>query len=212
MEKKLNFISKGEFKKLEKNIFEVKKDLIGRIDKIDTKIDKIEKCLNTKIDEVEKRLNKRINEVEKGLNTRIDEVEKRLNTRIDEVEKNLNARIDEVEKSLNARIDEVEKSLNARIDEVEKRLNDKIEGVEKRLDEKINRVGLEVIKHTQMFEEIKNNMLTKDVYNILDEIVRTVRKLDQERVFTIEWIERIEKQVKKNTDDIKKIKEKIGME
>ncbi len=109
--------------------------------------------------------------------------------------------------------------LNARIDNVEKRLNAKIDEVEKRLDDKINKVGMEVIKHTQMIEEIRKNMVTKDIYGILDEIVRIVRKLDQERIFTIEWIERIESKVEKNTqdieknkEDIKKIKEKIGME
>ncbi|MGC8977425.1 MAG: hypothetical protein ACP5OB_07400, partial [Candidatus Ratteibacteria bacterium] len=79
--------------------------------------------------------------------------------------------------------------------------------------------GMEVISHTKMIEEIRKNMVTKDIYNVLDEIVRIVRKLDQERIFTVEWVERIEGKVEQNTQDIeknreeiKKIKERIGME
>jgi hypothetical protein len=61
-------------------------------------------------------------------------------------------------------------------------------------------------------------MVTKEIYNVLDEMVVILRRLDQERVFTVEWIRRIERDVEKNKtdieknkEDIKKIKEKIGM-
>ncbi len=53
----------------------------------------------------------------------------------------------------------------------------------------------------QKFEDFKLVVATKeDIRQInqrLDEIVTTVRKLDEERLFTIEWIKRIEAEVEK---------------
>ncbi|EDJ6183904.1 hypothetical protein GFF96_08065 [Campylobacter jejuni] len=72
--------------------------LNAKIDKVDTKIDKVEASLNAKIDKVD---------------TKIDKVEASLNAKIDKVEASLNAKIDKVEASLNAKIDKVENKLDS---------------------------------------------------------------------------------------------------
>ncbi|MBX0427232.1 hypothetical protein I9453_09555 [Campylobacter coli] len=61
--------------------------LNAKIDKVDTRIDKVEASLNAKIDKVD---------------TRIDKVEASLNAKIDKVEASLNAKIDKVENKLDS--------------------------------------------------------------------------------------------------------------
>jgi len=136
--------------------------------------------------------------------------EEKLLKEIDKVERRLTKKIEANTNEIRS----IEKRLNGEI----KKLDRKIESEVKRLDEKINNIGAEVIKHSLMLEEIKKNMVTKEIYNVLDEMVVILRRLDQERVFTSEWIRRIESDVEKNKidieknkEDIKKIKEKIGM-
>lgn len=52
------------------------------------------------------------------------------------------------------------------------------------------------------FRQTQDVILTR-----LDEIVTTVRRLDQERVFTFEYIKRVEAEVDKNRKDIDHIKD-----
>lgn len=64
------------------------------------------------------------------------------------------------------------------------------------------------------------NLVTRDefrqsqseIYSRLDEIITVVRRLDQERVFTFEYVRRVESEVEKNRRDIDRIKDilKIG--
>jgi len=51
-----------------------------------------------------------------------------------------------------------------------------------------------------------------EIYSRLDEIITVVRRLDKERVFTFEYVRRVESEVEKNCPDIDKIKDilKIG--
>lgn len=57
------------------------------------------------------------------------------------------------------------------------------------------------------FKSFKNENL-----NRLDEILTILKRLDQERIFTTEWVKRIESEVETHRQEIAKIKEflKIG--
>ena len=171
-----------------------------------------EKNLATKFDleRVENTLSKRIDEVESTLSTIINEVEDTLNRRIDKVEDILNKRIDKVENTLNRRIDEVERTLNERINEVEKTLSEKIEENSKRID----KVAIQVVKNSEAI----NRMVTKEEFSEFkeevllgqDRIITILERLDQERIFTAEWIRRVEADVEKNKREIEKIKKKLA--
>jgi len=74
----------------------------------------------------------------------------------------------------------------------------------KRLDKKL-------IEHDERLERIEENMVTKlehnEVIDTLDKIMTILKRLDQERIFTKEWIKRIDKKVEKHDQDIAQIKE-----
>ena len=76
---------------------------------------------------------------------------------------------------------------------------------------KIDNVALKVIENTEAIEDIRKNMVTKEIYNTLDEMMVILKKLDQERIFTTEWIRRIEGEVETHTREIKRIKEKLSI-
>ena len=82
----------------------------------------------------------------------------------------------------------------------------RFDGVDKRLD----KISNKLIEHDNRLNNIEENMATKKdlnrVINTLDEVLNITRRLDQERVFTQEWIRRIEREVTQNTRDIAKTK------
>jgi uncharacterized phage infection (PIP) family protein YhgE len=84
------------------------------------------------------RLNDRIDGVEKNLSQQIAHVEDNLSQKIDHVEQNLTQRIDGVESRLTQKIDGVEEKLTQKIDGVESKLTQKIDGVESKLTQKID--------------------------------------------------------------------------
>ena len=187
------------------NKTEKEKNLATKFD-----LERVENTLSKRIDEVESTLSTRINEVEDTLNRRIDKVEDTLSKRIDEVEDTLTKRVDKVENSLNRRIDEIERTLNERINEVEKTLSEKIEGNSKRID----KVALQVVRNSEAI----NRMVTKEEFSEFkeevllgqDRIITILERLDQERIFTAEWIRRVEADVEKNKREIEKIKKKLA--
>jgi uncharacterized protein YjgD (DUF1641 family) len=96
------------------------------------------------------------------------------------------------------------------IKEVEKALTEKIDTNSKQLEN----VTIQVVKNS---EEIKK-MVTKQEFSEFRQEILTgqekmmtiLTRLDQERVFTIEWIKRIEKAVEKNKNEIERIKLKLS--
>jgi len=57
--------------------------------------------------------------------------------------------------------------------------------------ENINSLGAKV-------DKIEAGMVTRDEFNTtMDEVLTIVRRLDQERVFTMEWVRRIEADVER---------------
>jgi len=82
-----------------------------QVQKLDTKIDKVEENLNNKIDKVEENLNNKIDKVEENLNNKIDKVEENLNIKIDKLEENLNIKMDKLDSKISkidAKFDKVQ--------------------------------------------------------------------------------------------------------
>ncbi|OIP23050.1 hypothetical protein COX95_00820 [bacterium CG_4_10_14_0_2_um_filter_33_32] len=73
-------------------------------------------------------------------------------------------------------------------------------------DEKIIQ---KLIEHDERFEAIENKMDKgfENITNRLEEIVGIIRRLDQERIFTKEWVRRIEEKVEDQQKEISKIKQ-----
>ena len=79
----------------------------------------------------------------------------------------------------------------------------------------IDRVGIQVIKNSEAIDK----MVTKDEFNEFreemlsgqDKMMTILQRLDQERVFTVQWIERIETDVDRNKNEIKGIKLKLAI-
>ena len=77
-----------------------------------------------------------------------------------------------------------------------------------------NKIINKLIEHDKRFDQMiakdefgnfRNELLTN-----LDNMTAILEKLDQERVFTGEWVKRIEKQVEKNTQEIAKIRQSLS--
>lgn len=68
-----------------------------------------------------------------------------------------------------------------------------------------------LLEHDERFDRL----LTKDVFNTFkdqytsdrDEMMVILKRLDQERIFTIEWVKRIEKTVEEQQKEIDHIKQ-----
>jgi DNA repair exonuclease SbcCD ATPase subunit len=72
-----------------------------------------------------------------------------------------------------------------------------------------------LVEHDGRFERIEyrlDQFATKREFNDrLDEMMVILKRLDQERVFTSEWIKRIESEVEQHTKDLSKLKEHLGI-
>lgn len=68
---------------------------------------------------MEERINNRIDNLDKQVNTKIDNLDKRLNV--------LEERIDNLDKQLNAKIDDLERRINKKIDNLDKQINNKVD-------------------------------------------------------------------------------------
>ena len=151
--------------------------------------------------------------MEENLATKEDigRIERTLGERIDKVDK----RIDNAENTLGRRIDKVERTLGERIDKVDKNLGERITGVEKTLGERIDKVAIQVVKNSEAI----SNMVTRDEFNEFREemvsgqekMITILTRLDQERIFTTEWIKRIETDVDKNKKEIEGIKLRLAI-
>lgn len=66
-----------------------------------------------------------------------------------------------------------------------------------------------LIEHDEQFVQVRSEMgqFRDEVNQRLDDIIVILKRLDQERIFTTEWIKRIEGKVEKHDTDIKKIKQ-----
>lgn len=71
-----------------------------------------------------------------------------------------------------------------------------------------NKVLHKLIEHGERLETIEKNLskgVTLDIFNDrMDKMMTILQRLDQERLFTVEWVKRIEK-------DVEKIKEHLNI-
>jgi ribosomal protein L17 len=72
-----------------------------------------------------------------------------------------------------------------------------------------------LLDQNDRLERIENTLATQkelgsfkdEVITRQDEMITILKRLDQERIFTHEWVKRLEDDVKKNTKDILKLKQ-----
>ena len=82
-------------------------------------------------------------------------------------------------------------------------------------DAQFERIEKKLVNHDEWFEKIEkrlNQTVTKEEYlSGQDEIMKILERLNQERIFTNEWIKRTEKQIEQNREDIIKIKQVLNL-
>ncbi|MCX7779085.1 MAG: hypothetical protein N2259_02480 [Patescibacteria group bacterium] len=73
-----------------------------------------------------------------------------------------------------------------------------------------DKIILKLLEHDERLERIEEKMATKDdmreIMEMLEGITTIAQRLDQERIFTAEWVKRIEKEVEEHRQEIIKIK------
>ncbi len=106
----------GAVWRLDGRIGELRKELKGDIQRLETRIDDVHQRLETRIDRLETRIDR--------LEVKIDDVDRRLGEKIDEVDRRLGERIDDVDRRLGEKIDDVRLHLETRIDRVDAKVDD----------------------------------------------------------------------------------------
>ncbi len=96
------------------------------------------------------------------------------------------------------RLDVLETKMDSLVTKTEFRgLETKVDNLETKVDNLGIRVGGLETKVDNLETKV-DNMVTRDEFNTtMDEVLTIVRRLDQERVFTIEWVRRIEADVER---------------
>lgn len=76
-----------------------------------------------------------------------------------------------------------------------------------------DKIILKLLEHDERLERIEgkvDSMITRKEYlQGYDEMITILRRLDQERIFTIEWVRRMEKEVEEHRRAINKIKQTL---
>ena len=72
-----------------------------------------------------------------------------------------------------------------------------------------------LIEHDEKLQHIGSDMATKDdmrnVLDTLDDIATIAKRIDQERIFTTEWVRRIQDEVEQHQTEITKLKEALNI-
>ena len=78
-----------------------------------------------------------------------------------------------------------------------------------------DKVLQKLIDHDETLGQIQQKMATtadiSEINNRLDKMVTILERLDKERVFTAEWIKRIESEVQKHSLEIKQLKQELNI-
>ena len=71
-----------------------------------------------------------------------------------------------------------------------------------------DKVIQKLAEHDKRFDEISTDLsgFKNQVYTAQDEMLTILRRLDEERIFTTKWVERIEKEVEGHKQEIAKMK------
>ncbi len=80
-------------------------------------------------------------------------------------------------------------------------------------DQKFEVIIGKLVDHDEQLKDLRENMMTKDdgrqIMDTLESIATTVQRLDQERIFTVGWVKRIEDRVEQTEKDVVQQKEDI---
>jgi hypothetical protein len=93
--------------------------------------------------------------------------------------------------------------------------DDKFDKVINRLEDhdvKFDKVITKLLEHDDQFVQIIKKIdddvggLRREMLDGQDQMMTILKRLDQERIFTVEWIKRMEKDIETHGDEIKRIK------
>lgn len=77
-------------------------------------------------------------------------------------------------------------------------------------DNRFERIEKKLIAHDKQLEFIGENMARREemgeIKTSLDKVLEIATRLDEKRLATYQWVKRIEKEVEKQKEEIKKIK------
>ena len=72
-----------------------------------------------------------------------------------------------------------------------------------------------LFEHDEKFERVATkdsvDRLRDEMIRGQEEMITILRRLDQERIFTAEWVRRIEKEVEEHREEIKRIKVQLNV-
>ncbi|MEK7516667.1 MAG: hypothetical protein AAB562_03665 [Patescibacteria group bacterium] len=72
-----------------------------------------------------------------------------------------------------------------------------------------------LLEHDDQFRSIRENMATRDdmrkVMDVLEGIATICKNIQEDHVFSIEWLKRIQAQVEKQDEEIRQIKMRLQM-
>ena len=98
------------------------------------------------------------------------------------------------------------------LDQVKQELTDKIDANGRKID----RIALQVIEnHEQIGEMVTRTEFNERFDELLrgqDKMIEILTRVDEERVATTAWIDRVEGDVETNKGEIKKMKTKLAMD
>jgi len=80
-------------------------------------------------------------------------------------------------------------------------------------DDRFDVIVKKLLDHDEQFISIRQEIgeLRQEMRQGQDEMLTILRRLDQERVATFNWIKRVEEKCDKNTDDIDEMKGYLGL-
>lgn len=80
-------------------------------------------------------------------------------------------------------------------------------------DEQFTKVIVKLIEHDERFERIEGSMFTKEdgrkMMDILEGIATICKRIQEDHLFAIEWIKRLQTQVDHQESEIQKIKSRL---
>lgn len=109
------------------------------------------------------------------------------------------------------------KRKSAKIKESSAKRFDKIDSRLAKVEKRVDKIDIELVQIKSKMFDVEKGMVTKEEYRkdqgrlmtVLDRHTKILEKLDQERIFTIEWIRGIEHKVNNHEKEIGKLKMKV---
>ncbi|MSU75452.1 MAG: hypothetical protein EXS55_02985 [Candidatus Magasanikbacteria bacterium] len=82
-------------------------------------------------------------------------------------------------------------------------------------DKQFDRVFIKLIEHDDQLKEIRESMATKDdireLKGIMESVITIAKKIQEDHVFAVEWLKRLQTQIDRQDEDIRQIKLQLKM-